>query len=134
MLIAAFIFVTSIGAMIQFVALAWRSSLLQVASGGLALVPGFDIAASSNLLKIQDFEDVAEFQRLSPNLGAGSAPKLRSVSFYHRFLQLMEVVMPSGSAGGWAEREMALCTQYAAVVLSHQFANNQALASDLRSY
>jgi len=121
MFIAAFIFVISLGAMIQFVALTWRAGLVQTASQGLA---------GAIDLKINDFRDVAAFQQLSPDLGGGSAPKLRSVSLYYRLLQFLEPVRQSG----WASREMALCTRYAAVVLSQQLASNQAFAAEMRSF
>lgn len=121
MLIAAFIFVISLGAMIQFVVLTWRAGLVQTAS---------QETASSIELKINDFRDVAAFQKLSPNLGGGSAPKLRAVSLYYRMLQFLE---PARHAG-WASREMALCTRYATVVLSQQLASNQAFAAEMRSF
>jgi hypothetical protein len=121
MLIAAFIFVISLGAMIQFMALTWRSGLVQVAAQDVAV--GIDMT-------INDFQDVATFQQLSPDLGSGSAPKLRSVSLYYRLLQIMGPVEPAS----WASREMALCTRYATVVLSQQLALNQALAAEMRSY
>lgn len=121
MLIAAFIFVISMGAMIQFMVLTWRAGLVQVASRGLA--PSID-------LKINDFRDVAAFQQLSPDLGGGSAPRLRAVNLYYRILQLLEPARQSG----WASREMALCTSYAAVVLSQQLASNRAFAAEMRSF
>jgi hypothetical protein len=121
MFIAAFIFAISLGAMVQFMALTWRASLVQTASQGMA--PSIE-------LKINDFRDVAAFQQLSPDLGGGSAPKLRSVSLYYRFLQFLEPIRESG----WGGREMALCTRYAAVVLSQQLATNQAFAAEMRSF
>jgi hypothetical protein len=121
MLIAAFIFVISLGAMIQFVALTWRAGLVQTAAQDFLF---------SNDLKINDFRDVAAFQKLSPDLGGGSAPKLRSVSLYYRMLQFLG----ADGASGWANREMALCTRYATVVLSRQLASNQAFAAEMRSF
>jgi hypothetical protein len=40
--------------------------------------------------------------------------------------------MPSANA--WTNREMALCTQYAAVTLSQRMGRNQALLAEVRSY
>jgi hypothetical protein len=40
--------------------------------------------------------------------------------------------MPSASA--WTNREMALCTQFAAVTLSQRMERNQALLAEVRSY
>jgi hypothetical protein len=121
MLIAAFIFAISVGAMIQFVALSWRAGLLNVAAQG---------PAAGIELKIQDFRDVAALRKLSPDLGFGSVPRLRSVGAYYRVLQFFGGTQP----GGWASREMALCMSYATVVLSQRLASNYALAAEMRSF
>jgi hypothetical protein len=121
MLIAAFIFVISMGAMVQFMVLTWRAGLVQVASQPLPI---------SIDLKINDFGDVGAFQQLLPDLGGGPTPKLRFVTLYYRLLKFMEPVRQSS----WANREMALCTRYATVVLSKQLASNQVFAAEMRSW
>lgn len=121
MLIAAFICAISLGVMLQFLALTWRAGLVSMAAQ--QMVPGIE-------LKIKDFQDVSVYQNLSPDLGLGPAPKLRAVKLYYRALQFL-----SGSeTAGWAGREMALCTRYATVVISHRIAGNQALAAEMRSF
>jgi hypothetical protein len=121
MLIAAFIFAISLGTMIQFVVLSWRAGLVSVA----AQQPAAGIE-----LQINDFRDVAAYQQLSPDLGFGPAPKLRSVRIYYRILEFLA----GTEQGGWANREMALCTRYATVVISQRLASNQALAAEMRSF
>jgi hypothetical protein len=121
MLIAAFIFAISMGVMIQFVALTWRAGLLTMAAQQPAL--GID-------MKIHDFRDVIAYRQLSPDLGLGPAPKLRAVGLYYRALEFLS----AGDGGGWVNREMALCTRYATVVLSQRMAGNQALAAEMRAF
>ena len=126
MLIAAFIFVISAVAMVQFAVFSWRASLIHAVSAG----------SSCNLLKSNSFEDVAAYQKLCPELTVNPAPKLRSVRLYYSLLRAVRdlgaAFMPSASA--WTNREMALCTQFAAVTLSQRMERNQALLAEVRSY
>lgn len=122
MLIAAFIFVLSFAALIQFGALQWRAGLLQVA---LAVPATSNMDETLNLLKTNGFSDVAAFQKLCP-----SAPKLRTVRLYHGLLQFFAGL----GAAEWAKSEMNLCARYAAAVLMQQVAHNQALAAEVSSF
>jgi hypothetical protein len=121
MLIAAFICAISLGVMFQFLALTWRAGLVSIAAQ--QAVPGIE-------LKIKDFRDVSAYERLSPDLGFGPVPKMLAVKSYYRALEFLS----GGETAGWAGREMALCTRYATVVISHRLASNQALAAEMRSY
>lgn len=121
MLIAAFICAISLGVMLQFLTLTWRAGLVSIAAQ--EAVPGIE-------LKINDFRDVTLYQNLSPDLGFGPAPKMRAVRLYYRVLEFLS----GGETAGWARREMALCTRYATVVISHRLASNQALAAEMRSF
>jgi hypothetical protein len=126
MLIAAFIFVISAVAMIQFAVFSWRANLIHAVS----------TSPACNLLKSNSFEDVAAYQKLCPELTVSPAPKLRAVHLYHSLLQAVSdlgaAFMPSAS--NWTTREMALCTQFAAVTLSQRMERNQALLAEVRSY
>jgi hypothetical protein len=137
MLITAFILVISVAALIQFAAFTWRAGLLRVASRPLYNpMEAGDI--SCNILQSKDFEGVSAYQQLCPEMGATGGENLRSVRLYYRFLQsvsnlsssILEAAMPTG----WTEREMALCTRYATVVLSQRLERNQALAAEVRSF
>ena len=126
MLIAAFIFVISAVAMVQFAVFSWRADLIHAVAAG----------PSCNLLKSNNFEDVTAYQKLCPELTVSPAPNLRFIRIYYNLLQaasdLGAAVMPS--AGAWTSREMSLCTQYAAVTLSQRMGRNQALLAEIRSY
>lgn len=122
MLVAAFILVISVAALVQFAAFTWRAGLLRVAAQD-----------TCNRLESKDFNDVSAYQRLCPETGSGTGPNLRSVRLYHTFLQFLSDVT-GASQQGWAQREMALCTQYTTVVLSQRMQRNQALAAEARSF
>ena len=141
MLIAAFILVISTAAMVQFAVFTWRAGLLRVASEPvLAQAEAESAEASHNLLNGKDFKQVLARQDLCPDLDTGSAPSLRPVRIYYSVLRVLHglgnlIVSPGAPGfGGWTQREMALCTRYAAVVLSHRVQTNQALAAEVRSF
>jgi hypothetical protein len=122
MLIAAFIFVISIAAAVQFAVMTWRGELARVALDGAAL-------DSRNLLNSNEFPDVSAYENLCPELTSSSAPKLSTVQLYYSLLQAAKSL-----SEGWANREMALCARYASVVLAQRLERNQAFLAELRSY
>ncbi|MGH9762773.1 MAG: hypothetical protein ACREDR_41680 [Blastocatellia bacterium] len=135
MLIAAFIFVMAVAALLQFGVWSWRAGLLR----GAALEHSFSLDVQSNpvaqiLLESQDFPEVMGYQKLCPELGGGSG--LRAVSLYYRLVRMLGVAgdMMFPSVPAWAGREMALCTRYAAVVMVRRLERNQTLATQARSY
>lgn len=140
MLIAAFILVISVAAMVQFAVFTWRSGLLRVASQPMAEESQVAAEDSHNLLNGKDFKQILARQDLCPNLETGSAPSLRPVRVYYSILRALNslgnlIVSPGGPGfGGWTQREMALCTRYAAVVLSQRVQSNQVLAAEVRSF
>lgn len=141
MLIAAFILVISTAALIQFAVFTWRAGLLRIASEPiLEQVEAESARESRNLLNGKDFEEVLARQHLCPDLDTGSASSLRPVRMYYSLLRVLHslgnrIVSPAAPGfGGWTQREMALCTRYAAVVLSHRVQTNQAFAAEVRSF
>ena len=124
MLIAAFIFVLSFAALIQFVGLQWRAGLISVANTSFAS----ETNATYNMLKDKDFADLAAFKKLCPDMA--SAPNLRTVRLYHGFLQISSAM----GATNWAKSEMQLCARYAAAVLMQHVQQNQAVAVEAGSF
>ena len=137
MLIAAFILVISVAALVQFAAFTWRAGLLSVASQPLPdqAEAGY---APCNALQSNNFEDVSAYQQLCTEIGADSGQGLRSVRLYYRFLRFVSTlgssILEAATPTDWTQREMALCTRYAAVVLSQRMERNHALAAEVRSY
>jgi hypothetical protein len=137
MLIAAFIFVMSMAAVIQFAVLSWRAGLIRVASAPLAAEWHALADSTAKPMISEGFVNITAYSKLCPDIEAGSAPKLWSVRAYYRGLQLVkslgEAIEPLRNVP-WASREMALCTQYAAVTLAHRLERNQAQLAAVRSF
>jgi hypothetical protein len=138
MLIAAFILVISIAAMIQFAVFSWRASLLRTVSEPLTNEADGTLEPCLNLLSSSSFQEVlAVYRDLCPDLSAGAASNLRGVSLYYavmRFLGHLGSSLVPEAGAGWTQREMALCTQYATVRLSQRLERNVALVNEARSY
>jgi hypothetical protein len=137
MLIAAFILVISVAALVQFAVFSWRAGLLRVASEPLPIQSNAG-DYTYNLLKSKDFEGILACQELCAEIGADPGKNLRSVRLYYRFLQFLSglgsSIIEATTPNGWMQREVALCTRYATVVLSQRMERNQALAAEVRSY
>lgn len=137
-MIAALIFVISLAALIQFGVLSWRAGLLRVASEPFVSESAEIAEFQRNLLNTKGFNDVAIYHEICPDLGEGSGPNLHRAQFYYRFIQLLGAlgarILPSKDSTRWVEREMALCTRYAAVVLSQRLEHNRALMAEINSW
>lgn len=134
MFIPAFIFVISMATLVQFAISSWRARLLSVASAPLQLESDAMVELSRKLLTAGTLRDVLAYQKFCPDLSGSSAPNMRLVRLYYGFLQLMKSSGSRLAQFAWADREMSLCTRYAAVVFLQRLAVNQVLASQVRSY
>jgi hypothetical protein len=136
MLIAAFIFVISLAAVIQFAALSWRAALLTTASEPLPAEWEAIAEPMAKSFVSNQFLNITAYSKLCPDLGGGQAPKFRSLRLYYHCLQLLDGVR--GVIGrqnvSWTAREMALCTRCAAVMLSQHLERTQALSAAARSF
>jgi hypothetical protein len=129
MLISILILVVSLAALTQFAAFTWRAAFLTVATAELP-------ADHSKCISLNDFEEASAYERLCPELGVRARTRFGAVSAYNSLLQFAvsigDSILPS--AAGWAQREMALCTRYAAVTLARRLERNQVVAAELSSF
>jgi hypothetical protein len=136
MIIAALIFVMSLAAVIQFTLLSWRAGVLKVASEPLPAE--WESAASNgrNRLIPNGFRSIEAYSRLCPELGRGLRMNFRSLRMYYRLVEVVDAAAKAMSLKNldWTNREMALCTRCAAVMLSHQLEGTQALSASVRSF
>jgi hypothetical protein len=136
MIIASLIFVISLAAVVQFTVLSWRAGVLKLASE--ALPAEWEAAANgaSNSLIPNGFRSMAAYSQLYPELGRGLGANFRSLRLYYGLVELAGRVCKSLSLGNldWTNREMALCTRCAAVMLSHRLEATQALSAAARSF
>lgn len=123
MLIAAFIFVTSLAVVVQFSLLSWHAGLIRVAQ------PAATASGAVKPFISEGFANIAAYGKLCPDFGDGSFLKLPSVRLYYRILQ----VVTDLTQARWATREMTLCTRYAAVMLSHRLERNQLALAAVRA-
>jgi hypothetical protein len=134
-MIAVLIFVISLAALIQFGVLSWRAGVLQLASEPFVTESATVAEFQRNLLNTKSFNDVAVYQEICPDLGEVSGPNLRGARLYYRFIQLLGAlgtrILPSKDSTRWVEREMALCTRYAAVVVSQRLEHNRVLMAEI---
>lgn len=120
-MIPVFILAFSVFALAKFGIAQWRLILLSAAdyqlSESLHLSTGIDAAA----IGPRDFEKLKGFcDGLCPEMKKTSS-WLKEVSLYYRLVALVEK-LPLLSF--WANREMQLCSRYAAVVLDQNLAIN----------
>jgi hypothetical protein len=118
-MVPIFILGFSLSALVRFAISQWRLILVSAAnyqlSGSLQQSTGIDGAAVGP----QDFGKLKGFcEQLSPESKKTSS-WLKEVSLYYRIVGLVEK-LPSLSS--WANREMQLCSRYAAVVLDQNLA------------
>ena len=129
MLVAIFILVVSLAALIQFAAFTWRAAFLSMATAELP-------EDRAKYIALNDFEESSAYEKLCPELGTRGGARLGSVSAYHSFLQFVtsigDAILPPEA--GWAQREMALCMRYATVSLAQRMERNQAVAAELSSF
>jgi hypothetical protein len=138
MLIAAFILVISIAALMQFAVFAWRASLLRTVSERFANESDATLQPHPDLLTSSSFREVVTvYDELCPELEAGPTSNLRAVSFYYALMSFVNRVgglfLPA-EGFSWTHREMALCTQYATVRLSQRLERNISVVSQARSF
>lgn len=125
-MVALFILVFSVVALLKFAIWQWRAIWIctasQPMSGSLQLAAGID----GTSVGAQDFSTLMDLcDRLSPGLKKTS-PWLREVSFYHRVVAKLDHAfgrrLPALST--WANGEMQTCSRYAAVVLDQSLSMN----------
>src|ERR1700722_11744193 len=93
MLIAAFILVISIAAMMQFVVFAWRASLLRTVSERFVNESDATLQPHPDLLTSSSFQEVVSvYDELCPELEAGPTSNLRAVSFYYALMSFVNRV------------------------------------------
>jgi hypothetical protein len=136
MIIAALIFVISLAAVIQFTVLSWRAGVLKLASEPLSAAWESAASGSRNSFISNGFRSIAAYSQLCPELGRGLGTNFRSLRMYYRLVELLDAAGKALSLKNldWTNREMALCTRCATVMLSHRLEGTQALSASARSF
>lgn len=120
-MIPIFILAFSLAALVKFGVAQWRLILISAADYGLSDSLQLTTGIASEAIGPRDFGALKGFyEDLSPEMKKTSS-WLKEVSVYYRFIAFLEK-LPSFS--NWANREMQLCSRYAAVVLDQNLAMN----------
>jgi hypothetical protein len=138
MFISACIFVISLAAVVQFLIYSWRSGLLRVAGARNPIITAGQAASVyRKILETEDFNEVISYQKVCQDLRPSGGRGLSSVELYYGFLDSVRCFgdwIGFEGAAAWSNKEMALCTRYAAAVMVERLERNQALAAEVRSF
>jgi hypothetical protein len=134
-MIAAFILVLSVAALVQFGVSQWRSIWISIAQQPLSesLQSATGIAASA--IGADDFEVLA---RTSEQLCPSAQERnvwLKEVRVYYRLVRAVQGLSSERlpSLAEWAKAELVSCSRYAGAVLDQRLNANLAYASALRN-
>jgi hypothetical protein len=124
-MISGLILVFSMAALAQFGFYMWRATVITLAATDV----------SDNTLENKDFQALAALNEICPALNV-STPKIGLVRIYYRAVEWLSASLRASlpSAADWAEREMATCARYMAVVVDQRLQQNQACFAALRSF
>ncbi len=124
-MISALILVFSLAALVQFGFYCWRAAVVTLAAADV----------SDNTLEDKDFQALATLNDICPELN-NSSPRIPLVQAYYRAVERLSSSLTASfpSAAAWAQREMATCSRYMAVVVDQRLQRNQACFAALRSF
>jgi hypothetical protein len=136
-MIAAFILVLSVVAVIEFAIAQWRS--MWIAASSQPLSEGFQTATgiAPEAIRAEHFELLTHTsQRLPFASGQERNAWLREVRLYYRMIQALDGLCAKSlpAASNWAKGELVACARYAAAVLDQRLNANLEYAADVRSF
>ncbi len=133
-MIAAILLAVSVVAMVQFAVYYWRAIMAAVAAAPVSDRVRCAAGVVDNSVGAADFGAILSLHELTPGL-KGESNALRAVRAYYRVAQVLarltDFKIPQIAA--WAEREMATCSRYVAVMVDQQLERNLACAAEIRS-
>lgn len=134
-MIAAFILVLSVAALMQFAIAQWRSIWMSIAQQPLSASLQTATGIAPDAIGADDFEVLA---RTSEQLCPSPQERnmwLKEVRVYYRLVRAMWNMSSERlpSLAEWAKSELVTCSRYAGAVLDQRLNANLAYASALRS-
>jgi hypothetical protein len=132
-MIAAFILVFSVAALVQFGISQWRAMWLTVAARPLSDCLQAATGLNGSALRAEDFYLITKTSHyVSP------APRernvwLREVGIYYRMVSAVQKLVGNHvpAVGQWAQSELLSCARYAAAVLDQRLNANLAYAASM---
>ena len=135
-MISALILVISMLALIQFAVYSWRAAILTIAYRPISERTRATLGVVCNeSVESADFAGAAQWLALSPSLD-GKDEGIHSVRAYAFAVRaagsILSMLTPTGSE--WAEREVANCARYMAVLMDSRLQRNEECMVSIRSY
>lgn len=130
---SALILVISVVALLHFSVWYWRALMAGVACEDLS--EQMRDLTSGGSVGPDDFFALVCMRKMCPDL-AHKGKRIGLVSAYYRALSLLRSTLGAivPSVTGWANREMATCSRYVAVVTDQRLRGNQAQLAQIHSY
>jgi len=135
-MIAAFILVLSVAALIQFGVSQWRAMWLTIAARPLSDCLQAATGLDGNALKPEDFYLITKTSHYVSPAPHERNVWLREVGIYFRIVSVIEKLVGSQmpAVSEWAHSELLSCAKYAAAVLDQRLNANLAYAADMSRF
>ena len=128
-MISVVILIAAAGALAQFGLYYWRSLIAGYASQPLSeRFPAFS-GLEHESPEAEDFGALLSLHRLTPTLGR----RADSLSALRAYYTAVSVLCRLPALHQWAQREMATCSRYVAVLVDQRLTQNLAYAAEMRS-
>ena len=126
---SVFILITALAGMAQFGLFYWRSLISGYASQPLSeRFPQF-AGLEHETPDAEDFGALLSLHRLTPTMGS----RQNGLTTLRAYYTAVSVLCRLPALHEWAQREMATCSRYVAVLVDQRLTQNLAYAAEMRS-
>jgi len=136
-MVAAFILVLSVVAVMEFAVAQWRS--MWIAVGSQPLSDGFQTATgiAPSAIRAEDFDLLTRTSERLPFDGPQQRNVwVREVRVYYKLMRAVDSLCAKSlpAASSWAKNELVACARYAAAVLDQRLNANLEYAADVQAF
>jgi hypothetical protein len=134
-MIAAFILVMAVMALVQFAVAEWKATWMIIAAQPISSSVESAVGIVSGAIAADDFDKLTRAtDQLAPSPGERSS-WVKEVRIYYRLVRALDRISAKNFTmlSEWANRELVACSRYAAVVLDERINANLTYASNLNS-
>jgi hypothetical protein len=128
-MISGVILIAAIGAMVQFGLYYWRSMIAGYASQPLSERFPLFSGLEHETPEAEDFGALLSLHRLTPTLGR----RQDNLTTLRAYYSAVKVLCKLPALHQWAQREMATCSRFVAVLVDQRLTQNLAYAAEMRS-
>jgi hypothetical protein len=128
-MVAALIFIVSVGAFVQFGLYYWRATISGIAAQEVSDRIRVAAAIQHPGIGAQDFRNIIILKDLSPDL-RGPNGSFLAIRVYYKTVEKIGSLIPAMAS--WANAEMTTCTRYVAVLMDQHLERNLNCAAQVR--